>query len=62
MEVATLLVQQNVIMALYMALGYFLYKKKIITKAGSRDIGKMLLNHVMPMASINTYIRDFSWD
>lgn len=62
MEVATLLIRQNIIMALYMALGYFLYKKKIITKAGSGDIGKMLLNLVMPMAIIKSYIRDFSRD
>ncbi len=62
MEIATLLVRQNIIMALYMALGFFLYKKRIISKAGSGDIGKMLLNIVMPMAIIRSYIRDFSWD
>lgn len=62
MEIVTLLIHQNIIMVIYMACGYFLYKKKIITKAGSGDLGKMLLYLVMPMAIIKSYIREFSVD
>ena len=62
MEIVTLLIHQNIIMVVYMACGYFLYKKKIITKAGSGDLGKMLLYLVMPMAIIKSYIREFSVD
>lgn len=60
MEIIALLIRQNVIMAIYMACGYFLYRKKIISQNGSADIGKMLLHLVMPMAIIKAYIRDFS--
>lgn len=60
MQMIILLVQQNIVMALYMIIGYLLYKKRIISKEGSADIGKMLLYVVMPMAIIKSYIRHFS--
>lgn len=62
MEIVLLLIRQNIIMAIYMAFGYFLYKKKIITKTGSGELGKTLLYLVMPMAIIKSYIREFSLD
>lgn len=60
MNIINLLLRQNVIMAIYMAFGYFLYRKCIIQKTGSGEIGKMLLYLIMPMAIIKSYIREFS--
>lgn len=60
MQMIKLLTQQNIVMAVYMIIGYLLYKSKITTKEGSADIGKMLLYVVMPMAIIKSYIRPFS--
>lgn len=60
MKVAGLLIYQNLVMAIYMLMGYILHKKKIVTLDGSRDIGKMLLYLIMPMAIMKSYIREFS--
>lgn len=60
MEIVTLLFRQNVIMFLYLIIGYTLYRKKVITAYGSGEIGKLLLYVVMPAAIIKSYIKDFS--
>lgn len=60
MELAWILLRQNVIMILYMAIGYFLYKKKLITKAGSGEMGKLLVYIVMPVIIIKAYMVEFS--
>lgn len=62
MEVILLLMQQNLIMFLYMFIGIFLYRKKLLTQAGSGDIGKLLLYIIMPVAIIKSYLQDFSMD
>lgn len=59
MEISALLVRQNIIMALYMALGYFLYKKKIITNPIVIGLCIGLLLFFLPVtvpAEINTVI------
>ncbi|MCM1217433.1 MAG: AEC family transporter [Lachnospiraceae bacterium] len=60
MGIVTLLFRQNVIMFLYLFIGYALYKKKIITVYGSGEIGKMLLYVIMPAAIIKSYTKEFS--
>ena len=60
MDIAILLVQQNIVMLIYMAIGFFLFKANIVNNAGSAQLGKMVLYVVMPSAIINSYIKEFS--
>lgn len=60
MDIIFLLIRQNIVMFLYLMIGYFLCKKKILTETGSGEIGKVLLYVIMPMAIIRSYIRVFS--
>lgn len=61
MEIVMLLLRQNLVMFLYLVIGYLLYRGKLVTAAGSAEIGKMLLYLVMPMAIAKSYIREFSF-
>jgi len=60
MDIVILLLKQNLIMLIYLLIGYFLFKKKLVSTQGSGDIGRMLLYIVMPVAIIKAYIIDFS--
>lgn len=60
MELAWILFRQNIIMMIYMAIGFFLYKKKLVTKAGSGEMGKLLVYIVMPVIIIKAYMVEFS--
>ncbi|MCD8076682.1 MAG: AEC family transporter [Lachnospiraceae bacterium] len=60
MEIVLLLLKQSLIMFIYLLIGYFLYKKKLVSKQGSADMGRMLLYVIMPVAILKSYIRDFS--
>lgn len=60
MRLEWILLRQNIIMAIYMAIGYFLYKKNFITKNGSGELGKLLLYIVMPVVIIKAYMVEFS--
>lgn len=60
MDIIILLIKQNVVMLFYMIIGYFLFKKKLITNSGSNEIGKLLLYVVMPTAIMKSYSIDFS--
>ncbi len=62
MEIITLLMRQNIIMFIYMFIGIFLYKKKLLTTAGSSDIGRLLLYIIMPVAILKSYLQEFSMD
>ena len=56
----TLLLKQNIIMMIYMLIGYLLYRGKLLTKQGSGEIGKLLLYIIIPMAIIKSYMKEFS--
>ena len=60
MDIAGILFKQNVIMLVYLVIGFWLYKRKMVTKTGSAEIGKLLLNVIMPVAIVKSYIRDYS--
>lgn len=60
MEIIVLLLRQNLVMLVYMLIGYFLYKKKLVSAGGSADIGRILLYIVMPAAILKSYLADFS--
>ncbi len=60
MEIVLLLTKQNIVMFIYMFIGYFLFKKKLVGTQGSADFGRMLLYIVMPLAIFKSYLSDFS--
>lgn len=60
MEMVSLLFRQNMVMLLYLFVGYILYKKEVITTHGSGEIGKLLLYVIMPAAIIKSYIKEYS--
>ncbi|MCD7746495.1 MAG: AEC family transporter [Lachnospiraceae bacterium] len=60
MEIVLLLLKQSLIMFVYLLIGYFLYKRKLVSKQGSADMGRMLLYVIMPVAIVKSYIREFS--
>lgn len=60
MEIVSVLFRQNIIMFLYLMIGYLLYRNKLLTSVGSGELGKMLLYLVMPVAILKSYIQNFS--
>ncbi|MCC8067085.1 MAG: AEC family transporter [Clostridiales bacterium] len=62
MEIVLLLLKQSLIMFVYLLIGYLLYKKKLVSKQGSADMGRMLLYVIMPVAILKSYIREFSME
>lgn len=60
MDMVLLLIKQNIVMFVYLLIGYLLFKKKLLTKSGSGEIGRLLLYVIMPMAILKSYIREFS--
>lgn len=60
MEMVILLLKQNFIMLIYLLIGYFLYKKHLVSIQGSGDIGRILLYVIMPVAIVRSYLTDFS--
>lgn len=60
MDIVFLLLKQNIIMFLYLLIGYFLFRKKMVSLQGCGDIGKMLLYVVMPVSILKAYITEFS--
>ncbi len=55
MELALILFKQNIIMAIYMALGFILYKKKMLSKTGTGELGKLLVSIIMPCIIMRSY-------
>lgn len=60
MDFMVLLLKQNIVMFLYLLIGYFLFKKKLLSQTGSSDIGRMLLYIVMPAAIVKSYLTSYS--
>lgn len=59
MEIIFNLVNQLIIMGLLMLVGFVSTKKKWIDLGGTRQLGALLLNVVVPVLIINSFIRDF---
>ncbi|WP_455616955.1 AEC family transporter [Eisenbergiella sp.] len=62
MEIIVLLAKQNLVMFVYLLIGFFLYKKKLISAQGSADIGRILLYIVMPIAILKSYLAEFTME
>lgn len=55
MELVSLLLRQLMIMAIYMAAGYILFKKKFVSVQGCKELGSLLLYVILPCAIVNSY-------
>lgn len=62
MTMAGMILGRLAIMLVYMIPGFILYKTKIITDAGSKEIGKYLLYIILPAAIIKSYNIEFTAD
>ncbi len=60
MDFIFLLLKQNILMFMYLLIGYYLYRKKLISTSGSADLGRMLLHIIMPAAILKSYLADYS--
>ncbi len=58
MDLALILFKQNIIMAIYMALGFVLYKKKLLSKTGTAEFGKLLISIIMPCMIMRSYYKE----
>lgn len=55
MEVGIILLKQIIMMFAMLGIGFFLYKKKMITNQGSKGIGKLLLYIVIPIVIVSSF-------
>lgn len=55
MDLFTILLKQLMIMSIFICIGYILFKKKMITVNGSKELSNLLLYIVLPAVIINSY-------
>lgn len=55
MSTVSILLRQLITMFFYMAIGYVLFKGKLITKTGSKELGSLLLWVILPCVIINAF-------
>jgi len=55
MDLLTVLIKQVLIMYILIFVGYYAYKKKLISDQGSKDIGNILLNIAIPVVVISNF-------
>lgn len=60
MEIVAILLRQIVIMFLFMMIGVWLFRTERLTKAGSKDLGNVLIYVIMPCVVLNAYMTEFS--
>lgn len=48
------------VMFVYMAIGFILYKNRIVTDDGAREIGKLLIYVILPSAIVSSYNMEFT--
>ena len=62
MELSMIILKQIVLMFIYMMIGFLLYKKKFVTKQGSRELGLILLYVILPVVIVKAYLVEFSME
>lgn len=62
MELSLVILKQITQMFIYMMIGYFLYRKKLVTKQGSKELGTLLLYVVLPIVIVKSYLVTFSME
>lgn len=60
MELSMIILKQIVLMFIYMMIGFLLYKKKFVTKQGSKELGLLLLYVILPVVIVKAYLVTFS--
>lgn len=55
-----LILNRIAVMLAYMLPGFILYKKRIVTDEGAKDIGKLLIYVILPSAIVNSYNMEYS--
>lgn len=60
MGLSLIILKQIGLMFIYMTIGFLLYKKKLITKQGSKELGSVLLYVILPVVIVKAYLQDFS--
>ncbi len=61
MEIVLVLLKQCLIMFMLIITGYILYRKKLVTDAGSRELSNILVRIIIPCVIISAYLSaDFS--
>ncbi len=58
----SVLFSQIIIMTLLMAGGFLMVKRGLLSEQGSKDLGLVLVNVVIPSVVLKSYMIDFSWD
>lgn len=58
--ISGMILNRLAVMLVYMIPGYVLYKRKIISDTGAKDIGKFLLYIILPAAIIKSYNIEFT--
>lgn len=62
MEIGYIVLKQIIVMFLMIAAGWGLYKAGLITQAGSRDMGNLLLYVVMPCVILKSFFKNGRYD
>lgn len=60
MQMVSILFYRILLMMCYMLLGFFLYKKRLVTEVGSLELGKILLYLVLPSAIMKSFLVEYS--
>lgn len=60
MSIGLILLRQIIIMFLFMAVGFLLYKNKKISLQGNRELGTLLLYIILPASIIKSYLTEFT--
>lgn len=58
--ITSVLLNQIIVMFLLMGLGIFLYRKKILSEQGAKDLGAILIRIIIPCVIIKSYFIKFS--
>lgn len=58
MDTAFIILRQTVIMFIYMAIGFGLYKKGLVTKEGSKSMAHLLLYCILPCIVIKSFYKE----
>ncbi len=58
MEIMGILLNQIALMFIFIGIGYVLYRSKLISNAGVKDLGTLLLYIVLPCVIIKAYLSD----
>ena len=60
MELFNVLLYRIFLMICYMMIGFFLYRKKLVSKSGSMEFGRLLLYIILPAAIMKSCLADFT--